>query len=795
MKFSESWLREWINPDLNREQLLNQLTMLGLEVDVAEPVSGQFSKVKVGEVIACEPHPDADKLSVTRVDVGDEALLDIVCGAKNCRQGIKVAVATVGAVLPGDFKIKKTKLRGQPSHGMLCAYQELGIDIESDGILELPADAPIGQDFFEYFKLDDVAVDIDLTPNRADCLSIQGLAREIGATQQQSPQEPVIPAIKAQINDSKQIVIEAPQACPKYLSRIIKNVQVDAITPWWLQEKLRRSGIRSVDPIVDVTNFVLLELGQPMHAFDLKHIEGDIHVRMAKHGERLVLLDGKEVELNETTLVIADEEKSLAMAGIFGGLASSVQTSTQDIVLECAYFAPEAIAGKAREYGLHTDSSHRFERGVDPQLQSKAMARATQLIQEICGGQVGPVVEAIDDNNMPHSKTISLRFEQVSRRLGVTIPADKVKSIFEALGFGVKSSDTCWDITVPSYRFDMNIEADLIEEVGRLYGYSNIEPAQPTVSLKMRQHKEGQLPLRKIRQTMISRGFNEAITYSFVDPKKQKLFHPNIAPLTLPNPISQDMSVMRLSLITGLLTTVSYNQKRQQNRLRLFEVGLRFVPHTEADMGVDQQLMLTAVITGTQQIEQWNADTKPVDFFDLKSDLEALFELTGDESSFELQQAQHEGFHPGQCADIFRNGKYIGMIGTIHPSLKKTLGLNGRAVVFEVDLKNLLGLKVPAYKNISKFPANRRDIAIVVKQDVNANNILNLIKKVGGNQIVGLSLFDIYQGPSIASGHKSLAISMIIQNNDRTLEELEITEIVTQVVSALKSEFNALLRD
>ncbi|QSX38733.1 phenylalanine--tRNA ligase subunit beta [Shewanella sedimentimangrovi] len=795
MKFSESWLREWVNPAIDRDALAHQITMAGLEVDGIEAVAGDFSGVVVGEVVECGQHPDADKLRVTKVNVGGAELIDIVCGAPNCRQGLKVAVAMVGAVLPGDFKIKKAKLRGQPSEGMLCSYSELGIDIESDGIIELPLDAPLGTDLRQYLNLDDAVIEVDLTANRADCLGMVGLAREVGVLNRVNVVEPSWQPAETGCQDAMDIKLSAPESCPRYLGRVVRNVNVNAKTPDWMVEKLRRSGIRSIDPIVDITNFVLVEFGQPMHAFDLSKIDGHIDVRLGNGEEQLTLLDGTEITVPTDTLVIADNSKPLALAGVFGGLDSGVSDTTTDILLECAFFAPLAIMGKARRLGLHTDSSHRFERGVDPELQHKVMDRATRLVLDICGGEAGPVVEAKSEAHLPKPCRITLRRSKLDRILGHQIPDADVSEILTRLGFGVVAGEGEWQVTTASYRFDMAIEEDLIEEVARIYGYNNIPNKAPVAALRMSDHQEAAISLSKVRSMLVARGFQEAITYSFVDPKLQELVHPGEQAMVLPNPISSEMSAMRLSMFTGLLTAVGHNQARQQARVRLFETGLRFVPDAQAESGVRQQAMLGAVIAGPRSDEHWSMETKTVDFFDLKGDLEAIIGLTVSVSEFSFKEARHPGLHPGQCAEILRNDRVIGYIGAIHPALEKPFGLNGKTIVFELELDALLHANLPQAQAISKFPANRRDIAVVVDETVPAADVMNLIRKVGENQLVGLNLFDVYQGKGVEPGKKSLAIALTLQDNTRTLEDKEIAEAVDTVVSALKSEFNASLRD
>lgn len=566
MKFSESWLREWVNPAVTTDELTHQITMAGLEVDDVLPVAGTFNGVKVGHVVECGQHPDADKLRVTKVDVGEEELLDIVCGAANCRQGLKVAVATVGAVLPGDFKIKKAKLRGQPSHGMLCSFTELGIDVESDGIMELAIDAPIGMDFRDFLALNDVTVDVDLTSNRADCFSIRGMAREVGVLNRADVTEPSVAPVAPSIDDTVAIEVKAPAACPRYLGRVVKNVNVQAKTPLWMQEKLRRCGIRSIDPVVDITNFVLLEQGQPMHAFDLAKIDGGIVVRLAEQGEKITLLDGSEAELNADTLVVADHNKALAIAGIFGGEESGVTSETKDVLLECAFFAPDHIRGRARSYGLHTDSSMRFERGVDYALQVSAMERATALLVEICGGEVAPVVAVESEAELPKPNKVALRRTKLDNLLGHHIADSDVVEILERLGMTVETTAEGWVAVAPTWRFDIAIEQDLVEEVGRIYGYDNIPNQNPAAALKMHDHQEANIPLKRVRDLLVDRGYHEAITYSFVEPEQQKLVVPGVDALILPNPISAEMSAMRLGLIQGLLNTVVHNQKRQDRK-------------------------------------------------------------------------------------------------------------------------------------------------------------------------------------------------------------------------------------
>ncbi|MDR6983791.1 phenylalanyl-tRNA synthetase beta chain [Rheinheimera pacifica] len=795
MKFSEAWLREWVNPAIDTNTLSEQLSMAGLEVDGIETVAGQFNGVVVGEVVECGPHPDADKLQVTKVNVGGNELLDIVCGAKNCRKGLKVAVATVGAVLPGDFTIKAAKLRGQPSNGMLCSLSELGMADDSDGIIELPQDAPVGQDIRQYLQLDDRIIEVDLTPNRADCLGIKGLAREVGVLNKQAVSEPEITQVAPAISDKKGITLSAPDACPRYLGRIVRNVNVQAVSPLWLTEKLRRCGVRSIDAVVDITNFVLLELGHPMHAFDLANIDGDINVRLAEEGEKLVLLDESEVTLKANTLLIADNSKALAMAGVFGGLHSGVTAQTKDVFLESAFFAPLAIAGKARQYGLHTDASHRYERGVDPQLQHTAMERATALLLQICGGEAGPVVEAVSEAHLPKVANISLTEAKLARILGISIAKAEVTAIFSRLGLSVSETADGWQVSVPGYRFDISIAEDLIEEVARVYGYNSIPNVAPQAALKMRSFNEAELNVQRLRTILVDRGYQEAITYSFVDPKVQQQLFPQQTALELPNPISADMSAMRLNLWPGLLQTVQYNQNRQQSRIRLFEYGLKFIPDAKAEGGVRQEAVLGGVIVGSMHNEHWNMDSRAADFYDAKGDVEALLAQTSATGQFRFVTAEHSALHPGQTAAIYRGDVLAGYVGALHPEAERKLGIKGKAYLFELNVA-ALGLRdIVQARELSKYPANRRDLALVVKSEVRFADIAATIKKVGGNQLVDLKLFDVYTGPGVAEGFKSLAIALTLQDIARTLEDKDIQQLVNQVVNALGEEFNATLRD
>lgn len=793
MKFSESWLREWVSPSLTTEELVEQVTMAGLEVDAVEPVAGEFSGIVVAEVVKREQHPDADKLSLCQVSDGSETF-QIVCGAPNVREGLKVPMAKIGAVLPTPdgkgFKIKKAKLRGVESFGMLCAEAEMGMAEQSDGLMELAPDAPLGQDIREYLNLNDSIIEVDLTPNRADCLSVKGMAREVGTLNNADVTEVSIEAVAAQVDDTVAVNLSATDACPKYVGRVVKGVNVSATTPLWMVEKLRRSGIRSIDPIVDVTNYVLLELGQPMHAFDLAKIEGGINVRMANDKEKLTLLDGQEIELNSDTLVIADNAKALAVAGVMGGEHSGVNTETQDIFLEVAYFNPVAIAGKARNYGLHTDSSHRFERGVDYRLQNDAMERATQLIMDICGGQPGPVVSTQDDAAMPVEATVELRAQRVVDVLALELPANDIETILTRLGMTVTANATGWTVNVPSYRFDISIEADLIEEIARIHGYNNLPVTTPMAALDLQSEPEVKTPINTLKQFWVSRGYQEAITYSFVDPKIQKLVDPEVDGLMLANPISADMAVMRSTLWVGLIKAAEHNLKRQQSDVRLFETGLRFVP---SGSELTQEPVLAGLVCGNRLSMGWSNGSEKVDFYDLKGDLEAMLSINGD-TEYRFVAGEHPALHPGQCAAVFKGEKQVGLLGALHPVLQKQLGIKAPLFVFELLLDEVVQGQLPAFNPVSKFPGVSRDLAFVVEEGVNWAQVEQIIREQGGDSLTNVTLFDVYRGQGIENGRKSLALGLTWQDPSRTLNDEEITSSVDRIVTKLAEGLGAQLR-
>ncbi len=792
MKFSEKWLREWVNPEVDTDTLVAQLTLAGLEVDAVEPVAGDFKGVVVGQVISVEPHPDADKLRCCKVDVAGDELLSIVCGASNVREGLKVPVAVVGSVLPGNFKIKKAKLRGVESFGMLCGASEIGLVDNVKGLMELSDNAPIGQDFRAYLELDDVSIDVDLTPNRSDCLGIAGIAREVGVLTgcdlTQWPKE----TITEQSNKIVTVKVDAPSDCPRYVGRVIENVNVTAETPLWMQEKLRRSGLRSLGPVVDVTNYVMLELGQPMHAFDFDTLSGAITVRSAQDNETLTLLDGQEVDVLETTLVIADDNSPLALAGIMGGEASSVTDETKNLFLEAAHFNPLVIAGRARAYGLHTDSSHRFERGVDPALPKIAIERATALLLDIVGGEAGPITENVSEPNLPEVQSITLRANRIKRVLGIEIEAEQVEEQLTRLGLEIVSKDAdSWQFTVPSFRFDLAIEVDLIEELGRLYGYDKLPETRPQGTVLTADISENTLATNRLQSLLVDRGYQEAITYSFVDPNIQEhLALEGEEAIALANPISADLSVMRTSLWPGLIQAMVYNLNRQHDRIRLFEVGRSFRGTQD---NVEQHRQIAGVLCGSRYAEQWSEKQAPIDFFDVKDDVEALLDL-GNKGDIRFVAEEHPALHPGQSARIYKNEQAIGWIGALHPKLNKPLELDVRVYVFELALAPVLDAHIPAFESLSRFPANRRDLALVVDQTTTAGEIDHCLKGVESDILKEIQLFDVYSGDGVEDGKKSIAIAFHLQHADRTLTDEEVDNLMQTITERLEKNVGAAIR-
>ncbi|XZW50694.1 phenylalanine--tRNA ligase subunit beta [Acinetobacter baumannii] len=791
MKISENWLRTWVNPAIDSDTLSDQLTMLGLEVDELAPVAKLFTGVVVGEVLTVEQHPDADRLRVTTVNIGSGEPLQIVCGAPNVRAGMKAPVATIGAILPGDFKIKKGKLRGVESQGMLCGASEIDLEDKIDGLLELPDDAPVGVNIREYLKLDDNVIDISITPNRGDCFSIRGIAREVAVINQLQMNEPEIKSVDATITDEKKVVINTDGA-PRYLGRVIKNVNVKAATPEWMEQALARSGIRTHSILVDVTNYVLMELGQPMHAFDLAKIEGTVHVRQAKPQEKLQLLNDQEVELQDDVMVIADDQKALAIAGIMGGLASSVTDDTTDIFLESAFFAPLAIAGRARRFGLHTDSSQRYERGVDFELPLIAMNRASLLIQELAGGEFGPITVAEKSDLLPKREAIELKQAQVDQLLGYKVAAEFITDALTRLGCEVTvQADGEWSVVPPSHRYDMAIYQDLIEEVARIDGYDNIQISLPSMDVQLAKYQD-RFEIAQLRQTVVTLGYQEAISFSFADAKLEKQLNPQVSPLMLANPISSDLAAMRSTLLSSLIPCVQYNLNRQQSRVRFFELGLRFdYQNANSIQDLKQIPTLALVAVGSREPESWHAKPQPMDFFDFKGEVEEI--LAAGRVKVEYVRSERPWLHPGQSAEILVDGQSIGYLGRLHPSLENELDLSTTWVA-ELDQAAVLQSYVSNFTELSRFPSVRRDIALLISDNINVRDIQQLIEKTGGELLDSTWLFDVYTGQGVEEGKRSLAFALLWQHPSRTLEDAEIKSGMDNIIQVLENTYQATLR-
>jgi len=795
MIFSEQWLREWISPELETQQLIDELTMAGLEVDGSTPVARQCSGIVVGLVESVEPHPDADKLSLCSVSDGEESF-QVVCGAPNVRAGLKAPFAKLGAKIiessdAKPFKIKKAKIRGIESNGMLCSSEELGLEESSDGLLELHKNASVGEDIRSSLKLDDTSIELDLTPNRGDCLGMIGLAREVGVIARQDVTPLDFPAPIESIIDNFEVRITAKDACPRYLGRVIKNINLNSESPLWMKEKLRRSGLRSIAPVVDVTNYVLMELGQPMHAFDLEKLEGNIDVRFAKQNEKLELLDGKEIELTPETLLITDASKPIAMAGIMGGMATAVSDQTQHVFLECAFFAPLAVAGKARSYGMHTDASHRYERGVDYQLQRTAMQRATQLLLDICGGEAGPITEAI--GNLPEPIEVSLKHSSISSLLGIQMDKKEVRDILGRLGFGLSADDgEVLRVLVPSYRFDVSIEADLIEELARIYGYNNLPQTGGLGNQSLSSTPESHIALGQIRQQLVALGYQEVVTYSFIEPSLAETLFPDQPRVSLQNPISADMAVMRTSILPGLLSTLKYNENRQTERIRIFESGLVFQSCGEE---IKQTAMLAGLVSGRKMPVNWNNNKDLSDFYDLKGDVELLLALGLELDRYTFEAAEYACFHSGQCARIVRDGQLVGHVGALHPAMQREMGITGNCYMFEVELAPLQERRLPAASALSKFPEVSRDLAILIDSNYAASEVLANVRVNAGEHLTDLRIFDVYQGDAVAKDKKSIALSLTWQHPSRTLSEDDINTIISKCVNGLQDAFNANLRN
>lgn len=791
MQFSEYWLREFVDPQLDTDELGHLLTMAGLEVEECDPVASEFSGVVVAQIVEAGKHPDADKLKVCKVDDGSGQLLQIVCGAPNAAVGMKAPLARVGAKLPG-FDIKAAKLRGVESFGMLCSARELGVSEASDGLLALPEEAAVGTDVRELLALDDRMFTIKLTPNRADCLSLSGVAREVAALTGAPLSLPDTAAVEPTIDDTRSIVLDAPQACPRYCGRVVRGVDARAPTPAWMVQRLERCGIRSISVLVDITNYVMLELGQPLHAFDDARLSGAVHVRMPRKGEELLLLNEQTVKPAADTLLIADESRALALAGIMGGEESGVTLDTTDLFLESAFFAPEAVAGRARQYNFTSDASHRFERGVDFELPRHAIERATRLILDLCGGQAGPVVEAVAQADLPQRKPVTMRLERARRVLGLDLDDAAMVALLERAHLAVQRDGDVLTVVPPSYRFDIEIEADLIEEIVRLHGYDNIPAKVPAGPLMMLAQVESQRTGWSLRRLLAARDFQEVINYAFIEEAWERDLCGNTAPVRLANPIASQMSVMRTSLIPGLVATLAANIKRQQPRVRVFELGRCFLPQASGSpvAGYDQPLRIAALAAGPAVAEQWGVATRRVDFFDLKGDLEALLMPR----QAEFVPVAHPALHPGRSAEVRIDGVRIGVLGELHPQWAETYDLGAAPVVFELDLAAALSTDVPAYRELSRFPSVSRDIALTVDQKVPVAELLAAMKRVAPPIVRSVELFDVYSGKGVEEGKRSLAFRVLMQDTQRTLEDLEVESAISAIVGEADTSFGARLR-
>ena len=789
MKFSEAWLREWVAPAADTAALEHQLTMAGLEVEGHTPVAADFSGVVVAKIRSVTPHPDAKKLNVCEVDAGTDTLLQIVCGAPNAAAGMRAPLAMVGACLPG-LEVGAAELRGVASFGMLCSARELGLSDEHEGLLALPENAPVGTDLREYLQLRDLTIELSITPNRGDCLSLLGVAREVGTLYGLPVKAPDIAPVAARIDDTLSVELLDSTACPSYAGRILRGLNARAPTPLWMKERLRRSGLRSISAIVDVTNYVLLELGQPMHAFDLSKLDGGIRVRNAEGGETLELLDGQTIELDAETLVIADHKRSQALAGVMGGAVSAVDDDTRDIFLESAFFTPLPLAGCARRYGLQTDSSYRFERGVDFTRQVRAIERATALLSDICGGTPGPVTHATVSEHLPQLPLITLRASRIKRMLGTTPPVEEVLRILHGLGCAAEApaesaGGLFWEVTPPPFRFDLREEIDLVEELARIYGYDRLPTHVPRGTLAMRVETSADP-----RTTLVERGYQEAVTYSFVEPALQKEIDPAARPVALANPISSDMAVMRTTLWVGLLQALSYNRKRQQSQVRLFEHGLRFVPGTD---GLEQEAVLAGLAWGTAYAEQWGESKRGVDFYDARADVEALLASTG--RPYHFAPGRHPALHPGQCAEVFLDGSEVGLLGTLHPSIRNSLDLPGEVYLFELRWASLSRRSVPLFQSVSRFPSMRRDLALVLDEQTSAQTVEQCVHSQATELLNDFRIFDVYRGAGIEAGKKSLALGLTFRAVSRNLTETEIDEIIARILKTLEQDLHASLRD
>jgi phenylalanyl-tRNA synthetase beta chain len=804
MRIPYSWLAEWVTVPWSPRELGSRLTMAGLELDALEPAAPAFSGVVVAEILSAEKHPQADKLRVCSVSTGQGTPLQIVCGAANARAGLKSALAVVGAALPGDLTIKAAKLRGVESAGMLCSAKELGLADTSSGILELPPDAPVGEDLRDYLVLDEMVLELNITPNRGDAMSVIGVAREVAALSAGQLKGPAAPSTQAprlaeELRDTLGVYLDAPAGCPKFVGRILRGVNNKGATPLWMRERLRRAGVRSISPVVDVTNYVMLELGQPMHAYDLAKLSGEIRARLGRAGESITLLDGKTVEVQPDVLLITDDAGPIGIAGIMGGQRTCVSAETTDVFFEAAYFAPDAVIGRAMRWSLTTDASQRFERGVDPSQQERAVERATALLLSVAGGQAGPVSVKQSNEHLPARPAVTLRRKQLARLLGIEFEDARVRASLEGLQMSVQPIEQGWRVTPPPHRFDIAIEADLIEEVARIVGYPAIPEADAQVPQHFARLPSAQPSERALLETLVLRGYYEAITYAFVDPQLQTRLFPDVPASALANPIASDLSVMRVSLWPGLLKAALDNQRRQQDRIRLFEHGARFLATEGKGLEATREIeTLAGIACGQRLPEQWGLPRdmrEPVDFFDVKGDVAALLAATGVQADFTFEPRALSCLHPGRAARLLRRGVPVGWLGELHPSLVKALEFTYAPVLFELDVEAALAVARPAYQEFSRFPHVRRDLAVVLDESVALSSLTERVTFTASGLLRDLRIFDVYRGPGVEVGRKSVALGLIFQDISRTLTEDDVTGIMTAVVADLRVSLNAKIRE
>jgi len=813
MKFSERWLREWVNPPVDTETLGEQLTFMGLEVDEIVSAAPGFKGVTVARINSVSKHPDADKLRVCDVDFGNSELVQVVCGAPNAREGLVTALAQVGGKLPSGLKIKKAKLRGVVSMGMLCSSSELGLSDDSDGIMELPDNAAVGKDLSAYLELDDSIIDIDLTPDRGDCLSIRGIARDLSAKNDLPLQLREINEVSVQLESEWPVVVDSGNACVRYAGRLVSDVNLQAKTPNWMAERLRRAGVRSINPAVDITNYVMLELGQPMHAFDADKLQGPIQVRLARTGERLVLLDGRDVVLDDETTIIADDSGPIGIAGIMGGDSTAVDENTTTLFFESALFLPELIAGKPRRYSAHSESAHRFERGVDPAGQREALEYATGLMKTIAGGKAGSVVDWQNHDRMPARPSVVVRSSRLQRILGISPDSSTVETIFSRLGINCAATEAGWRVDAPSYRYDLAIEEDYLEEVARVLGYESLPRTYPAHRPTFRPVPETRVSPLAIKQRLAARGYQEVVTYSFVEAGQQESLRPDLIALPLANPISSELGVMRTTLIGGLITTMQKNVARQNASMALFETGLRFLanPDTvelseldefispshgndlQSDTSVHQQNMLAGLVAGRRYPENWNTGADTSDFYSVKSDIENLLQQ-GNGLDVTFEPTELELLHPGQRAGIVAGGEWVGYVGALNPVLQSKLDIDVMPIVFELSLEALSLSKVPKAAGMSRFPQVRRDIALLLDDSISYQSIVDVVKANAPGILRDVKVFDVYEGEKLPKGKKSIALGLILQDFSRTLEDVEIETVTESIVAALEGAHGAVLR-